>query len=457
MTKTISINPSTKKVLGEIPTSTCDEVRSSVEKARSTQKKWQEIGLTKRVELLRDVLQNFEKEKDNLALLISQEMGMPISESKHEVESGLEYFAWYLDNAEKYLADEITFENDTELHKVVYEPIGTVAVIVPWNFPFSNFVWQVCQNLIVGNTVIFKHSEESVLFGKEIEKAFSKSNLPNGVFTEVYGNGKIGNMLAHANINMICFTGSTEVGKQLYDVAAEKMIPIRMELGGSAPGIVFDDANVDDVLETIYINKFLNCGQVCDGLKRLMVHENKFDEVVSKLKAMLQDKKIGNAENKDTEIGPLVSEKQFDLFVEQIKSAIDDGAEVVFGGKPSDNQNGFFYEPTLLTKVSPEMKVWKEEIFGPALPIVKFTTYDEAIKLANDTEYGLGAYVFTKDKELFEKSAKDIKTGMVAMNNASYLQPCNPFGGCKLSGIGREHGKYGFYELCNVKIIASEK
>ncbi len=457
MTKIISINPSTKEVLVEVVTSTNSEVRASIDTARSAQKEWREIGLTKRVELLREVLHNFEKEEGSLALLVSQEMGMPISESKHEIESGLEYFAWYLDNAEKYLADEVTFENDTELHKVIYEPLGTVAIIVPWNFPFSNFVWQACQNLIVGNTVVFKHSEECALFGKEIEKAFSKSNLPNGVFVEVYGDGEVGNTLVHENIDMIAFTGSTEVGKHLYNVAAEKMIPIRMELGGSAPGVVFDDADIDDVLETIYINKFLNCGQVCDGLKRLIVHESKFDKVVSKLKAMLQDKKIGNAESKDTEIGPLVSEKQFDLFAEQIKSAINDGAEVVNGGKQSDNQDGFFYEPTLLTNVSPEMKVWREEIFGPALPIVKFTTYDEAIKLANDTEYGLGAYVFTEDKELFEKTAKDIQTGMVAMNNTSYLQPCNPFGGCKLSGIGREHGKHGFHELCNVKIIASEK
>ncbi len=457
MTKIISTNPSTKELLGEVDVSTYDEVHASVEKARNAQKEWRELGLTKRVELLRNVLQNFEKEKDNLALLISQEMGMPISESKHEVDSGLEYFAWYLDNAEKYLADEITFENDAELHKVIYEPLGTFAIIVPWNFPFSNFVWQACQNLIVGNTVVFKHSEECVLFGKEIEKIFSQSSLPDGVFAEVYGSGDVGNALVHENIDMIGFTGSTEVGKYLYNVAAEKMIPVRMELGGSAPGVVFDDADVDDVLETIYINKFLNCGQVCDGLKRLIVHENRFDEVVSKLKAMLQDKKIGNAENKDTEIGPLVSEKQFNLFAEQIKSAVDEGAKVIFGGKPSDDQSGFFYEPTLLTNVLQEMRVWKEEIFGPALPIVKFATYDEAISLANDTDYGLGAYVFTKDKELFEKTSKDIKTGMVAMNNASYLQPCNPFGGCKMSGFGREHGKYGFHELCNVKIVANEK
>ncbi len=457
MTKIISINPSTKETLGEVTVSTHDEVRAGVEKARSAQKNWEDIGLTKRIELLREVLQNFETEKDNLALLISQEMGMPISESKHEVESGLEYFVWYLDNAEKYLADEITFNNDTELHKVIYEPVGTVANIVPWNFPFSNFVWQVCQNLIVGNTVVFKHSEECALFGKEIEKIFLKSNLPDGVFVEMYGDGEVGDMLVNADINMIGFTGSTAVGKHLYTVAAKKMIPIRMELGGSAPGIIFNDADIDDVLETIYVNKFLNCGQVCDGLKRLIIHESKFDEVVSKLKTMLHEKKIGNAESKDTEIGPLVSEKQLDLFVEQIKSAVDDGAEVVVGGKLSDNQSGFFYEPTLLINISPKMKIWEEEIFGPALPIVKFATYDEAIELANDTEYGLGAYVFTKDKELFEKAAKNIKTGMVSMNNASYLQPCNPFGGCKLSGIGREHGKYGFHELCNIKIVASEK
>ena len=230
-----------------------------------------------------------------------------------------------------------------------------------------------------------------------------------------------------------------------------------MELGGSAPGIVFEDADVDKVIESIYFNKFLNCGQICDGLKRLIVHESKFVEVVEKLKRIVESKKIGVAEDKETEIGPLVTKRQLELLQKQMEDAISKGAEVITGGKTPEGLKGAFYKPTLITKVNRDMEVWQEEVFGPVLPIVSFKTYDEAIELANDTKYGLGSYIFTEDKQKFEKASAEIKTGMVSHNNVIYLKPCNPFGGNKDSGLGREHGKYGFHELCQIKIIAMEK
>ena len=230
-----------------------------------------------------------------------------------------------------------------------------------------------------------------------------------------------------------------------------------MELGGSAPGIVFEDADVDKVIESIYFNKFLNCGQVCDGLKRLVVHESKFDEVVNKLKKIVENKKVGIAENQDTEIGPLVAKRQLELLQEQVKDAISKGAEIITNGKIPASLKGAFYEPTLIIKVNRDMRVWKEEVFGPVLPIMSFKTYDEAIELANNTRYGLGSYIFTEDKKKFEKASAEIKTGMVGHNNVIYVKPCNPFGGNKDSGLGREHGKYGFHELCQIKIVAMEK
>ncbi len=458
MAKLTSFNPSTNEVLGEVEISTEQEIKDKVALARKAQPNWQSIGLEKRLELLQSVLTIFENKKEELALLASREMGMPYWQSLLDFEeNGIGYFRWYLENAKKYLSPEVTFENDNEIHTVYYEPKGVVAVISPWNFPFSNFVWQTIQNLIVGNTVVYKHSEEVPLFGKEIEKAFKESNVPEGVFNEVYGDGKVGDLLVHQDIDMIGFTGSTKVGKYLYKVASEKFIPILLELGGSAPGIVFEDADVDKVIDSIYFGRFFNTGQACDGLKRLIVHESKLDELTSKLETLLLSKKLGIAEQKDTDLGPLVAKRQLDLLQSQMQDALEKGAKIITGGKRPENLDGVFYEPTLLTNITPEMRVWKEEVFGPVLPIVSFKTFDEAMNLANDTCYGLGGYIFTEDKERLEKASRAINTGMISHNNVTYLKPCNPFGGNKDSGFGREHGKYGFHELCKIKVVSKEK
>lgn len=445
------------EVLGKVQVSSEQEIKNKVSQAQSAKKNWKDTGIEERAKVLRKANDEIKKRKGEIALLATREMGMPISQSRLDVDGALVYFNWYLYNASKYLSPEITYEDDKSIHKVYYEPIGVAAVITPWNFPISNFVWGVIQNLMVGNTVVFKHSEEVPLFGKLIEDIMEASNLPEGVFGEVYGDGTVGDYLVHQDIDLIWFTGSTKVGKDLYKVGAEKFIKVLLELGGSAPGIVFDDADVDRVLESIYSGKFANCGQVCDGLKRLIVHESRFGEVVEKLKKLLQSKKVGNPEDEKTDIGPLVAKRQLDLLQEQVKDALDKGAEVITGGKQPTNLKGAYYEPTLLTKVKTNMRVWQEEVFGPVLPIISFKTYEEAIQLANDTKYGLGSYVFSQDKEKAFRLASQIYAGMVSINNAYYLQPSSPFGGYKESGLGREHGKYGLRELSQIKVVSIEK
>lgn len=230
-----------------------------------------------------------------------------------------------------------------------------------------------------------------------------------------------------------------------------------LECGGSAPGIIFEDADVVKVLETVYLNRFSNCGQSCDALKRLIVHKSCFDEVVEKLKVLLDAKKVGDPEEEDTDIGPLVAKRQLELLESQVDDAVKKGAKVITGGKRPKGLQGAYYEPTVLVNTKPDMRVWQEEVFGPVLPVVSFDTQEQAIELANDTKYGLGAYVFTEDKEKAERVASKIESGMVSINNASYLQPRSPFGGYKESGIGREHGRFGFEELIQVKVVAMEK
>ena len=455
MAKLVSTNPGKNyKKLGEVNVSTQDEIRNKVEKANSAMRGWRNLGVEGRVKLLRLVVDKLKESKDELALLATQEMGMPISQSRNDVDDAIRYFIWYLDNAKKYLSPEIVYQDDKITHKVFYEPLGVAAVIIPWNFPLSNFVWGCGQNLISGNTVVLKHSEECPLFGKRLEELIESCGLPDGVFSEVYGDGKIGDYLVHQDIGLISFTGSTKVGKHLYKVAGEKFIKIVSEMGGSAPGIIFEDADLEKALETTYYNRFSNCGQACDALKRLIVHESKFAQVAQELKELLSSKKIGDSEKESTDIGPLVAKRQLELLELQVKDAIDKGAKILIGGRRPKNLHGASYEPTILTNVNRKMRVWQEEVFGPVLPIVSFKTEEEAISLANDTKYGLGAYIFTEDKEKALCVASQIDAGMVGINNASYLQPCSPFGGYKDSGIGREHGKFGFNELTQVKVVA---
>lgn len=431
------------------------KILEKVRKANDVKKNWKEIGLDKRIMLLRKVLGKIQKRKVALASLATKEMGMPITQSEFDVDEAINYFTWYLDNASKYLSPEVVYKDDKITHTVFHEPIGLAAVITPWNFPLSNFVWGAGQNLIAGNTVIYKTSEECPLFGKLLEEIINSASLPEGVFSEIYGDGKTGDFLVHQNINLISFTGSTKVGKYLYKLAGEKFIKAVCELGGSAPGIVFKDADLDEAIESIYANRFTNCGQMCDALKRLVVHESIFDEVVERLKKKLESVKVGDPENKNTDIGPLVSEKQLELLENQVKNARNKGAKVIIGGKKPKNLNGAFYEPTILTNVTQDMLVWQEEVFGPVLPIIAFDTDKKAVELANDTKYGLGTYVYAGNKKKALEIASQIDSGMVSINSATYLKPCSPFGGYKDSGIGREHGKFGFYELTQAKVIAS--
>ncbi|KKR71498.1 MAG: Aldehyde Dehydrogenase [Candidatus Roizmanbacteria bacterium GW2011_GWB1_40_7] len=455
--KIVSVNPSNYESLGEVEYSSEEEIKDKVKKANAVKKEWKELGLEGRVNALRKVLDKLSERKDELAKLAAKEMGMPISQSKADVQDGINFFSWYLDNASKYLSPEVVYEDGKVTQTVFYEPLGTAAVITPWNFPLSNFVWGAGQNLIVGNTVVYKTSEECPLFGKLLEETINSAGLSQGVFLEIYGDGTVGDFLAHQDINLISFTGSTKVGKHLYRVGGEKFIKVVCELGGSAPGVVFADANLDEVIEVIYGNRFTNCGQMCDALKRLIVHKSIFDEVVERLKKKLESLRVGNAEDEATDIGPLVAKRQVELLEEQVKDAVDKGAKIVTGGKRPEKLSGAFYEPTLLTNVTTDMRVWQEEVFGPVLPIVSFETDEEAVAMANDTKYGLGSYVYTKDKEKALEIASRIDAGMVSINAASYINACSPFGGYKDSGIGREHGKFGFAELTQVKIVAIEK
>ncbi len=458
MTKLISTNPAKNyEVIGFVNVSTPYEIKQKVAFAQKVKTYWKELGVAKRVKLLEPIYKRLIKDKDELAHLITKEIGKPIKQSLDDIEWDISFFKSWLENGAKYLKDEVTYEDQKQIHKIVYEPLGVAAAIAPWNYPCDMFLWGVIPNLIAGNPVVFKHSEETPLTGKKMEEIMGAANLPKGVFSEVYGDSEVGRSLVGENVDFIWFTGSSKVGKSLYEIAGKKFIKVILEMGGSNPAIVFDDINIDKIIDKIYDERFQNCGQVCDALKRLIVHKSKIDEVVAKLKKKVEEKKLGDPENLNTDIGSLVAKRQLELLESQVKDAIKKGAKVITGGKRPGNLEGAYYQPTILTSIKQNMRVWKEETFGPVLVVVPFSSEEEAIKLANDTNYGLGAIVFTSDKERAWRVASKIKSGTVEVNLANHWLACNPFGGYKESGMGREHGKYGFLELTQLKIISMEK
>lgn len=458
MTKLISTNPAKNyEFIGEVDISSDAEIKEKVALANEAKLMWKELGLQKRIELLKPICEEFEARQKEIAELITKEMGKPISESTWEASKSVSKFKWFMENSGSALSDEITYEDDKSVHKIMYEPFGTVAAISPWNFPLQMAIWGIIPNLLVGNTVVFKISEECPFVGKFIENIMASHNLPKGVFAEVYGAGDVGQKLTESKVNLIWFTGSSKVGKLLYKIAADKFIKAVLEMGGSSPCVVFDDVDIPAFAQAIYPERFYNCGQVCDSIKRLIVQESIFDQVVEELKKIIETKIVGDPFDKNTHLGSLVAKRQLILLQEQVDDALKKGAKIITGGKTPKNLNGAFYKPTLLTNITKDMRVWTEEVFGPALPVLSFKTEKEAIEMANDTRYGLGSRVFTKDSEQAKRVASRIEAGTVEINQVSRWLPCNPFGGYKQSGIGREHGIVGFRELCQIKVISTEK
>ncbi len=458
MKKIISTNPAKNyEIIGEVDVSSDEEIIQKVALANKAKLKWKELGVKKRIEILAPLYGKFEAKKDEFAALITKEMGKPITQSKGEVQEVVSDIKWFLENGEKALSNEITYEDKESLHQIVYEPFGVAAVITPWNYPLDMFVWGGIPNLIAGNTVVYKISEECPLVGKLIEEVMSSGNLPEGVFAEIYGGGDIGRKLATSDVDLIWFTGSTLAGKDLYKIAAEKFIKAILEMGGSSPAVLFEDIDLVNVIPEIYAERFSNCGQVCDATKRLIVHESIYHEVVEKLEKEIQKKTVGDPDDEKTDLGSLVAERQLKLIKEQVEDAKEKGAKVIHVGQIPENLKGAFYVPTLLTNVDRNMRVWKEEVFGPVLPIMSFKTEEEAIALANDTVYGLGSRIYSKDLNCAKRVASKIDAGTVEINNVSRWLHCNPFGGFKNSGMGREHGTVGFRELCQIKVIAMQK
>lgn len=456
MNKLISINPATGKSNGSVNVSSLSDIKRKVAAANKAKESWRQIGIAHRIEYVRRAYSLFQSRAEDIATIITKEVGTPITECRGEVAWDWSYLDWFLDTVEQAVAPETVGEDASCIYTSTYEPLGTAAVITPWNLPFDLFLWGVIPNLLVGNTVIHKASEECALSGKLFADIMDEAHFPEGVFSAVHGDGKQGAYLVEQDIDLIWFTGSSSVGKKLYATAGKKFIRSLLEMGGSNAAIVFEDSDVDAAIPVLKFKRFAYCGQTCDAVKRLLVHKSIFSQVVEKLRQEVDKIVLGDPMDLKTEMGPLVSVVQRDLLSAQVADAVKKGAQVVIGGK-KPNRPGAYYLPTILTDITPVMRVWKEEVFGPVLVVVPFETEAQAIAMANDNRYGLSAQIYTADPDRAMRVVSELKVGSVETNGASHFKPFNPFGGMKESGMGREHGVHGFRELCQIKVLSMKK
>jgi acyl-CoA reductase-like NAD-dependent aldehyde dehydrogenase len=380
-------------------------------------------------------------------------MGKPIIEAEGEIDGSLGDIKWFLSETKNALQDEVVDVGVEGVSaKVAFEPIGVTALITPWNFPIGTPIWKIIPALITGNTAVFKPSELSSLCGMKIAELLTEAGLPKGVFNVVTGDATTGRLLVASDVDIVSFTGSSAAGKDVYTKSGQKLNKVVLELGGSDPFIVFEGAIFEQAVNGAVFGRFLNCGQVCTSAKRIFVEKSIFRGFVNAFVEKVKALKVGDPLNRSTEIGPMVSDAQRKVLEGQVKDAVAKGARVLCGGKRVKGKGNFF-EPTVFVDVKPGMRVLAEEVFGPVASVVPFNSMEQAIELANKTQYGLGASVWTQNDKTAETMARAIKSGMVWINEFGTPYPQCPQGGIKESGLGREMSKHGIHEFCNMKTI----
>lgn len=413
---------------------------------------WRTLPVQQRASYFTKLAGVLRDNKEPYAKLITQEMGKPITEARVEVEKCARTAEFYVEKGEDWLLDQAVEAGGRE-HRIVYQPLGVIFSIMPWNFPF----WQVFRfaipTLFAGNASFLKHASNVTGCALVIEDAFKEAGFPENVFRVVIADHDTVERIVASNlIAGVSLTGSTEAGKRIGELAGRNLKKVVLELGGSDPFIVLEDADLDNAAEQATIGRFLNCGQSCIAAKRFIVIASVVEDFVQRFVEIVKQKVLGHPAEDSTHIGPLVNKAAVEQIENQVNDAVDKGATVLTGGKRPE-WKGYFYEPTIIINTTTEMKVVKEEVFGPVAPIIVVTDEEEAIKVANATEFGLGGSVWTKDHERGKKIAQQLECGCAFVNSFVKSDPRVPFGGIKKSGIGRELSKYGLREFVNVKAV----
>jgi acyl-CoA reductase-like NAD-dependent aldehyde dehydrogenase len=445
-----TINPATEEVLKEYKIMTKEQINDKVKKAKIAFQDWRKDA-SKRANLLHDFATQLRKDKENLARSATNEMGKSIKEARSEVEKCAWVMEYYADNGQILSTDEVI---NTDARKTVirFQPIGVIGSIMPWNFPYWQALRFAAPSLMIGNTIVLKPASATMQCGIEIEKTFNRVGLPEGVFQTLVGDSSIAESLIDSDINAVTFTGSVPVGAKVAQRATSQIKKTVLELGGSDPFIVCEDADIEKASDGAIKGRFINCGQSCIASKRFIVVKNVANEFMEKFVQKAEKLRVGDPLSDDTDIGPLVNASGLNKIDSQVKESIKEGAEVLTGGEQI-GRKGYFYRPTILKNINPKMRIAQEEVFGPVAPIIIAGDDVEAIEIANDSEYGLGASIWTQDLDKAERLSNSVESGIISVNNVVASDPRVPFGGVKKSGFGRELSRYGMLEFANIKSV----
>jgi acyl-CoA reductase-like NAD-dependent aldehyde dehydrogenase len=459
-----SFNPTTGELLGAVPALEPGDVQRVVDEVADVQPFWAQLPLSERARYMRRTAQVIIDRLDELTTLLTREQGKPRNESyTMELVPTIDGLHWIADNGPKILADErVRYSQPFFLGKRswhTFDPLGVVGVIAPWNYPWSIPFGEVAIALMCGNGVVLKPASLTPLIGQRIEEVFTRAGLPDGIVRAVHGGGAVGQALVESSVAKIFFTGSVDVGRRVGTACAERLKGSVLELGGKDPMLVLADADVDHAVAGCLWGGFANAGQTCSGIERVYVERRVARQFVDGVVAGAERLRVGDPMGWDTEVGPMVSDEQFEIVRELVDDAVASGAKLECGGPTEvDGSSGRFFAPAVLTGVRHDMRIMREEIFGPVVPIVEVRDEEEAIALANDSEFGLGASVWTVDRDKARRIARRIESGMVWINDHMYSHGAiqTAWGGVKSSGIGRAHSRFGFYECVNVKHVAWE-
>ncbi|MFA9488071.1 MULTISPECIES: NAD-dependent succinate-semialdehyde dehydrogenase [unclassified Mannheimia] len=448
-------NPTTGEVIGKVADLEAEDARLAIEKAVIAQKKWQTLLPKERATILRKWFDLINQNKEELAQILSLEQGKPITESCTEITYGASFIEFYAEECKRIYGDVLPQDKPDHRLMVIKQPIGVVAAITPWNFPNAMITRKAAPALAAGCAIVFKPAVETPLSAIALAKLAEQAGIPAGVFNIVTAEQSedIGKELTtNPSVRKVTFTGSTRVGKILMGQSASTVKKLALELGGNAPAIVFDDADLDKAVEGVFASKFRNAGQTCVCANRIYVQAGIYEQFIAKFKQKVEQIKLGAPTEPDVTMGALISLKAVEKVEDHIKNALSLGAELVLGGKRHE-LGGTFFQPTILKNVTQEMKVAREETFAPLAPIFKFETEEEVIQWANDTEFGLASYLFSENLSRIWRVSEQLEYGIVGINEGLISNEFAPFGGVKESGIGREGSKYGLDEFLEMKYL----
>jgi succinate-semialdehyde dehydrogenase/glutarate-semialdehyde dehydrogenase len=447
-------NPATGEVVAEVAKCGGDETRRAIEAAEKAQVEWREKTAGERSVLMRRWFDLMMEAQEDLAQILTVEQGKPLAEARGEIAYGASYIEWFAEEAKRVYGDTIPPPANDRRIVVIKQPVGVVACITPWNFPNAMLARKVAAALAAGCTTVCKPASATPLSAFAMAELAERAGIPAGVINVLAGSTRaIGEELtSNPIVRKLTFTGSTEVGKKLVEQCAGTMKRTSMELGGNAPFIVFDDADLDNAVQGTVASKYRNAGQTCVCSNRILVQDSVMEEYSEKLAEAVRGLKVGDGTEEGVTIGPLIDEAAAESVCSMIEDATAKGAEVVLGGGRSE-LGGSFVEPTILSGVTPEMRVFREEIFGPVAPLVSFSSEEEAIAMANDTEFGLAAYFCARDVGRVWRVAEGLEYGIIGINEGIISNAMAPFGGVKESGNGREGSKYGLDDYVEIKYL----